>query len=220
MSAPKFAPVRQAHLYDTVYERLAEALADGILRPDERLRIRDLAAQLGTSVTPVRDALLRLVEGGAVEMRGPRDIRVPRMTRAQFEEILEIRLALEGLAAARAGVRAGHDDVAALGALLEAIEDARRLADPLPAIRLNRRFHAEIARASASPVLEEMIARMWLRMGPVIGVIYADGGAAMVAHYHPLIAALAAGDGARAREAICADIDAAAQIIRASGVLA
>ena len=219
MTAPLFAPVAQANLSKTVHARLAEALADGLLRPDARLRIRDLAAQMGTSVTPIRDAVLRLVEAGALEMRGPRDIRVPRMSLARFEEIREIRLALEGLAAARAAARMGAGDVAGLRALLAEIEAARAGQDPLPAIRLNRLFHAEIARLAGGAVLEEMIARMWLRMGPLIGVIYACGGAAMVAHYHPLIAAFAAGDGAGARVAICADIDAAAQIIRAAGVL-
>lgn len=47
------------NLGKSVYAMLREALAAGRFQPNDRLRIRELALQLGTSVTPVRDAMLR-----------------------------------------------------------------------------------------------------------------------------------------------------------------
>jgi DNA-binding GntR family transcriptional regulator len=49
-------------LGDGIYRRLSQSLAQGVLVPEERLKICDIAARMGTSVTPVRDAMLRLVQ--------------------------------------------------------------------------------------------------------------------------------------------------------------
>lgn len=49
------------NLGEIVYRQLSQALMRGQFAPDTRLTIRELAASLGTSVTPVRDALLRLI---------------------------------------------------------------------------------------------------------------------------------------------------------------
>lgn len=61
---------------DDVYHRLRDAIVDGELRPGERIRDYELAADLGTSKTPVRHALARLAEGGLVEMQRNRYTRV------------------------------------------------------------------------------------------------------------------------------------------------
>ena len=65
---------------DQIYSQLAQALVKGQLLPGERLKIRELSVQMGTSVTPVRDAILRLVQDGVLVMLSPRDIRVRRLT--------------------------------------------------------------------------------------------------------------------------------------------
>ena len=75
-----------------VYGRLSAALTQGQLQPDARLKIRDLAEAMGTSVTPVRDAVLQLVQEGALIMRSPRDIRVRRVSRKEYLEIRDIRV--------------------------------------------------------------------------------------------------------------------------------
>ena len=72
------------NLGSTVYRLISEALIQGRMQPGERLKIRELAAKLGTSVTPVRDAILRLVQEQALEMKSARDIRVPYMTLARY----------------------------------------------------------------------------------------------------------------------------------------
>ncbi|OPH17657.1 GntR family transcriptional regulator, partial [Azospirillum brasilense] len=60
------------NLGGTIYQKLCEALMKGAFKPNDRLKIRDLADRLGTSVTPVRDAILRLVQDQALVLRSPR----------------------------------------------------------------------------------------------------------------------------------------------------
>ncbi len=71
----------------------------GQFRPGQRLVMQDLADQLGTSVTPAREACLRLVSERGLELRSGRFVTVPALTLARYMEVRTIRLALEGLAA-------------------------------------------------------------------------------------------------------------------------
>src|ERR1043165_1588084 len=59
-------PVARALLRDDVYRRVRDAIVDGTLAPGEQLRDQELAAWLGVSRTPVREALLRLQQAGLV----------------------------------------------------------------------------------------------------------------------------------------------------------
>lgn len=98
------------NLQERLYQRLREDLLAGRFQPGERLKIRDLANQWGTSPMPVRAALQRLVAEGALEGEAQRSLRVPLMTRERFLQILQVRLSLEGLAAesAAAGWTSRH----------------------------------------------------------------------------------------------------------------
>ncbi len=58
--------INHAYLGSSVYATLREALITGRLKPNDRLRIRELAEQVGTSVTPVRDAILQLAKEQAL----------------------------------------------------------------------------------------------------------------------------------------------------------
>ena len=72
------------------------------LQPHQRLKIRQLAASLGTSETPVREAIFQLVRDGALELRPHYYVRVRRLTLAEYLEIRDVRLHLQPLAAERA----------------------------------------------------------------------------------------------------------------------
>ncbi|WP_162983765.1 GntR family transcriptional regulator, partial [Pseudomonas aeruginosa] len=77
------------NLQERLYQRLREDLLAGRFQPGERLKIRDLANQWGTSPMPVRAALQRLVAEGALEGEAQRSLRVPLMTRERFLHILQ-----------------------------------------------------------------------------------------------------------------------------------
>lgn len=214
-----FLQVDRSSLYETVYAQISLALIEGQLQPDDKVRIRALADQLGVSVTPVRDALLRLVKERALEMRGLKDIRVPRMHVEQLQEVRLIRLRLEGLAAQLAAARIDRTSEVLLTRILEENEEARAKGDTVTAIKLNRLFHSKIAEIAGLPVLRDMIENMWLRMGPLIAAVYVAGGRAMISYHHDILEALRKRDPVAAEAAIQADINATAEILLTSGLL-
>src|SRR5262249_12932841 len=90
----------------------------GRFQPGERLNIRALAAMLGTSARPIREALSRLAADGAVEMVPNQSVRVPLFDRERFEELKLIRMAVEGLAAEQAATRITVAEIDAVERLL------------------------------------------------------------------------------------------------------
>lgn len=194
------------NLGSTIYQKLCEALMKGAFKPGDRLRIRDLAERLGTSVTPVRDAILRLVQDQALVLRSPRDIRVPMLTRAVYLEIRDIRVNLEGLAAERAAQQATAAQVRTLDRLLARNEEAILAHDTPLATELNQMFHFELADIADMPVLRDILRRLWLQMGPLIADVYDGAGRTMIDHHYPLMDAIRRHDGPAAARAIQADI--------------
>lgn len=70
---------------------LKNALIVGALKPGARLITKEIADQLGTSITPVREALLRLVSAGALHATPAQAFLVPEVSQQTFIEITEIR---------------------------------------------------------------------------------------------------------------------------------
>jgi len=196
-----------------VYLILSLALIEGRLKPGERLRIRELAEEMGTSVTPVRDAILRLVQDGALIMRSARDIRVKQISLAEYLEIRDIRLELEGMAAARAAEKATPADVERLERLITENEDAIKRDELITATGLNQRFHFEYCKIADMPILLEILRRLWLKMGPLIAEVYSDGGRDMIDGHYALIEAMRNKDGQAARIAVQTDILSGGQAI-------
>ncbi|MBV8681078.1 MAG: GntR family transcriptional regulator [Aquitalea sp.] len=194
------------NLGDAVYRLISQALIQGRLKPGDRLKIRDLAEQFGTSVTPVRDAILRLVQEQALTLRSPRDIRVPHMTLERYLEIRAIRVKLEGLAAEQAAHMASHDDISRLEELVRQNQQAVAAADIDLGCDLNQRFHFALVEIANLPFLAGILHRIWLQMGPLIAAVYAKGGQDMIDYHPPVIAAIRKRDGAAAAMAIGDDI--------------
>ncbi|MDF1585530.1 GntR family transcriptional regulator [Marinimicrococcus flavescens] len=219
MSSSETAAAGRGSLGEALYRDLADALMKGALRPDERLKIRELARQAGTSVTPVRDAILRLVQNGALAMRSPRDIRVPVLARDQYLEIRQIRLHLEGLAAEAAARAADAADIERLAAVIAENELAFAEHRLDRAIALNQVFHFELAAIARMPILGEILRNLWLKMGPVIAAAYEAGGRTMIEHHGHVLDAIRRRDPAAARKAIRLDIKSGGDVILRTGIL-
>ena len=97
--APLFQPHDVRSLRDRAYDDIREAILTGALRPGERIKERDVAAQMGISTTPVKEALRRLEQDGLVVSQPRRGAVVGPLVLTPPEEILKIRAHLEGLAA-------------------------------------------------------------------------------------------------------------------------
>jgi DNA-binding GntR family transcriptional regulator len=128
-------------LADRAYERLREAIVEGILLPGAKLSERGLAAALGISAQPVREALRRLEAEGMVETRARSGSFVASLDTMRLVEMGRIRAALEGAAAGLAARRAAPADIAALQSRLGAMRAATVLGDPAVLRRANEAFH-------------------------------------------------------------------------------
>ncbi|MBS79868.1 GntR family transcriptional regulator, partial [Variovorax sp.] len=69
MATPVINVVERTNLASQIYEHLREQLMSATFQPGQRLKIRDLAKTMGTSETPVREALIQLVRDRALEMK-------------------------------------------------------------------------------------------------------------------------------------------------------
>jgi DNA-binding GntR family transcriptional regulator len=203
---PKLAALRASNLGDQTYEVLVNALMKGILHGGDRLRIHEIARDLGTSITPVRDAILRLVQDEALVMRNARDIRVPTISAAQYLEIRNIRLELEGLAAEQAAGVASPADMVRLEVLIRENEKAIKRRDHSEGAALNQAFHAELATIGQAPILLSVLRRLWMRIGPFISDAYERGGRMLTEHHYAILDAIKSHDPQQARAAVRRDI--------------
>ncbi|MDR0212199.1 MAG: GntR family transcriptional regulator [Pseudomonas putida] len=199
--------LKHSYLGSGIYGLLREALITGRFQPNDRLRIRDLAEQLGTSVTPVRDAILQLAKEQALVLQTPRDIRVPMLTSRQYLEIRSIRLALEGLAAETAASLVTPQQLERLETCIRANLAAIQDNNLATALTHNHEFHYALTEIAGMPVLSSLLDGLWMRTGPLIARAYSSFNERMaIDHHWEVLAALKNKDGAAAREAICADI--------------
>ncbi|SEM46365.1 DNA-binding transcriptional regulator, GntR family [Pseudomonas sp. ok272] len=206
MSYPLDA-ITHTYLGSNVYAQLRSALITGGLKPDDRLRIRELAAQLGTSVTPVRDAILQLAKEKALVLKTPKDIRVPVLDSAAYLEIRTLRLSLEGLGAETAARLATPDDLARIEANIQLNLEAINRNDLPEALRLNSEFHFLIAEAARMPLLRSYLDSLWMRAGPLIAQAYVHFSLSMAIEHHvEVLNALRQQDAAAAKHAIQTDI--------------
>ncbi|MBL8583674.1 MAG: GntR family transcriptional regulator, partial [Rhizobiaceae bacterium] len=86
-------PLATDNLSTRAYTSLRSALIDGDFAPGERLVIQDIAERFGTSVTPVREACLRLVSEQGLELRSGRFLTVPNLDLGRYLEIRKMRIA-------------------------------------------------------------------------------------------------------------------------------
>ena len=132
---------RPAGLADRVYYQLRDNIGSHQIRPGERLQEVGLAAQLGVSRTPVREALARLESEGMIAVEG-RGFVVPELTDADIEEIYQLRFLLEPAAIGTAVAEVGSAaDLASMSSAIEEAVAAERSGDFRAFLEANSRFH-------------------------------------------------------------------------------
>lgn len=208
MTAFSPRPVARDSLAARVYAELREALLHGRLRPGQRLKIRELAAAMDVSETPVREAVMQLVREGGLEMRMGSAIRVVRLSLGDYLELRRIRLLLEGLAAEAATQHATPADIAALAAEHARLIAAERAHDWPTAVAANFRFHRGLWLLAAMPNLLGILEGIWLRNGPLVTMQYPHAPPAYDGvHQHlNVLEGLAARDPSRVRNAMRDDL--------------
>lgn len=206
------APTQQ----DSTYLRLRQWVTVGHFLPGERLKIHAIAQQLGAGVMPVRAALQRLAAEGALVNVPHSGMLVPRLSVAEFDDVLQMRLLLEGEAAERGAHRIDSAGVAELDALEQRMGEALAANDAKAYLDANEAFHLRLYQAAASPMLMALIETVWLKVGPLSNRLFeAEGAARVLNHAHgDAMDALQQRDSAGVRRAIERDLFVAGQFLR------
>jgi DNA-binding GntR family transcriptional regulator len=143
-----------------VVDAIRDAIADGEFAANQRLIESDLSERFGASRGNVRTALVQLSSEGLVERMQNRGARVRAVSLAEAIEITEVRMALEGLCAAKATERLTDEDRERLRGIGAAMQDAVATGDLLGYSDLNRQLHALIrtlgGQATAQAILERL----------------------------------------------------------------
>ncbi|MBR0906356.1 MULTISPECIES: GntR family transcriptional regulator [Bradyrhizobium] len=205
-----FEAVERSSLSRQAYNQLRKALMVGELQPGQKLSGREIALRLGTSLTPVREALLQLVAEGVLELRTGHSITVPVPTRAVYTELRDIRAQTEGLGAERAAAIITQAGIKELADVHERLVTAKREGDYALALRCNEAFHLGLCREAQMPRLFRVVESLWTQMGPFLNFLYKgpEGWPPPKGeHFHcSVLTALKQRDGAAARQAIVEDI--------------
>ncbi len=180
---------------ERVTRQLRDEILDGVRAPGDRLVERDLAAELGVSRVPVRDALRALVAEGLVTPR-PRSWAVVReFTASDVADLNEVRAAVEPLAFRLAAQRRTRPGLDRLGAAVDAERAAARAGDAVGAHRAAADFHEIVTALAANELLSELERTMRSRMRWLLGQ---HGDLITIAEQHAdLYAAIAERDVAR-----------------------
>ena len=183
-----------------VENSLKGALITGSLKPGARLITKEIADKLGTSITPVREALLRLVSAGALQATPAQAFLVPEVTLERYNEINAIRKQLEPMAVAAACQNM---------TLSDNFSTAMHQGDVQKAIHANRVFRFTLYQYAEMPTLNSLIEQLWVRIGPCINYLHEEMKdiPATTYHYADLLSALEQRDVTASREAIDRAID-------------
>lgn len=193
-------------LRENAYFALRDAFTRGAFAPGDTLSLRVLAEQLGVSMTPVREAVRRLVAEGALVDTPSRTLRVPSFDARRAADLMAARLALEHLVLDQAMDRIEPEGIETLAAILRRTREGP---GNLPDLVANHEFHFTLYRMSGSEVLLPVIEALWLQYGAYLNLIINRPSAGLIeehSHHHEIVAALRTGDRAAAHAALEADI--------------
>ena len=199
MSRPPTPPTR-ATAQQRALQHLRRLISDGFLQPDDRIRQEQLAADLGCSVIPVREALKTLEAEGQVRYVPHRGYHVTRLSLAELEETYLIRRLLEDEIVRIAAPRLGEDDFDHLDRLMDAMESASASGDVATMIECNRDLHFHLFEVAGQPRMVDFIRMLWQATDSYRALYYGDEVARdRVDHEHrSIVEALRAGDVDRA----------------------
>jgi len=174
-----------------VESRLKSALILGMLKPGARLVTKEIAQQLGTSITPVREALLRLVASSALDVTPAQAFLVPAISECHYQEIAVIRKSLEGMAVQKAAQKINKAGLLRLNQLKDSFLSGRKVSVEA-ALKANRDFYFQLFHYAEMPILMELIEQLWVRIGPSFNYLYPrfDEVSNMSHNYDSLIEAL------------------------------
>jgi DNA-binding GntR family transcriptional regulator len=208
---------------DRAYEYAKRAILERRYAPHELLTEGELAAAVGVSRTPVREALLRLQSEGLLRLLPKRGALVLPVTAAEIADVIETRRIIETFAVRKAIASAGTDLVASLQEQLKRMSAAVRARDARAYVEADRDFHESIVAATGNAILTGLYRSLrdrQLRMG-VINLLHERTGSvdaasvarmrASIVEHEAILAAITARTLRAGEAAVTAHLDRAAE---------
>lgn len=171
---PNLRTAKLASLSDQVYEHLRLAIVSAELQSGEKLVELDIAAQMGTSQGPVREALQRLERDGLVERRARSATFVTPILLDEMYELFSIRNVIEGFGAGRTARKITPEQCDELDELIQKMAQAGALKEIITLAEYDMQFHRRLVEWSGSAGL----LRAWLPLSSQIE--------RFIVHTHPL----------------------------------
>jgi len=196
----------RGNVQDKVLAGLRYGLMSGLFVPGQVFSLRKLAAIFGTSAMPVRESLSRLIAANALEELPNRSVRVPRLGTESLEELFELRVRVEGMAAGIAARKTTDEGVRQLEQINQSVKDAHDTGQMGEVLKANQRFHFALYRLSESSILLPMIEGLWLRSGPTMFFSLSSPGLWDSSSHLDILEALRRRDSKAAEEAMGRDI--------------
>ncbi len=154
------------------YEEIRKAIICGRFQAGETLTIRGLSEALGTSTTPVREALQQLVAEKVLTNVANKEFRVPQVSRDTLNQIYNVRKLLEGYACYQTAKLATEEQVQTLKKLHTELRELRQAKDTEEMLLKNMEWHFSIYAISAEKYLTDLIQNVWLSVGPIFASPY------------------------------------------------
>jgi DNA-binding GntR family transcriptional regulator len=181
---------------NAAYERLRDAIVQGELAPGEKIKDGDLAAMLGLSRTPVREALSRLVESGLVESKPGVYTRVSTLNQHDVAANLSVLKALDSLAVESAVPRMTDRNFRAMRQANRNFATAVQRQDVSKALAADDAFHHVIVEAAGNPVIARIIEQLHPQLHRILYRKFSGllGGEETIKHHEELIRVCEQGD--------------------------
>ena len=154
MTSAVLSTILRPTLAQQVAEKIVEAVADGVIRPGERITDSDIAQRLGVSRNPVREAMKMLEAQGIIISSPQRSTHVVAFDRAKVEEIARVRVAIEKIAFGEAAAIYSGDPglLAELDRIIETMEQCARWKDANGVTKADLAFHRAVCVASKNKI--------------------------------------------------------------------
>jgi DNA-binding GntR family transcriptional regulator len=156
--------INRSTLSEEVYRTILEWIMEGELRPGEKLLDSELAERLGTSRTPVREALRRLEDKGLVETAANRWTKVTFVSIEEVERIYPIIWSLEALAVELAFPHLGREELALMAEANRDLSAALAAHEPVRASRADARLHQVVIDKSGNAQLADILASLKMKL--------------------------------------------------------
>ena len=197
---------RPAH--EQVYRTLKSQILFGDLVPGQPVTIQGLTDSLGVGMTPVREAIRRLISDGALIFQGNRRVSVPLLSANDIEQMIFARISIETELSRRSTKNISITKIDYLEQLDQRLDNMIADGDVGGYLRLNHAFHQSLYSHADAPILVDLAERLWLRFGPSLRIVCGRFGTQSLPDRHKdIIAALRERDAEKAALATAQDIE-------------